>query len=404
MSSKDTQHIEPKLRFPKFRDLGDWHNIQLAKILSYERPENYIVSHTNYKTSGIPVLTANKSFILGYTDEIQNIYEDLPVIIFDDFTTDKKYVDFPFKIKSSAIKILKVKGNHNLKVVYELLDQIQFNATQHKRHYISEYQHLSIPLPIFEEQQKVADCLSSIDELITAESKKLDALKVYKKGLMQQLFPAEGETIPNLRFPEFQNDPEWLENTIGKIAPNVTAGATPSTTEPNYWGGKIRWMNSGELNLKRVYEVQGRITQLGLDSSSTRILPLKCVLVGLAGQGKTRGTVAMNHVELCTNQSIAAIHPNESVFSSDFLYHNLDIRYEELRRISAGDGGRGGLNLQIIKNLKLHLPKDKKEQQKIANCLSSIDELVTVQSNKIKGLKNHKKGLMQQLFPTMGEV
>ena len=158
---------------------------------------------------------------------------------------------------------------------------------------------------------------------------------------------------PHLRFPEFLKSEKWVENTIGSIFPNVTAGATPSTTEPKYWGGDVRWMNSGELNLKKVYEVQGRITQLGLNNSSTKILPKRCVLVGLAGQGKTRGTVAMNFVELCTNQSIAAIHPNESVFDSDFLYHNLDGRYDELRRISAGDGGRGGLNLQIIKNLKI---------------------------------------------------
>lgn len=263
---------------------------------------------------------------------------------------------------------------------------------------------IKLPTPSEKEQQKIADCLSSINELITAESKKLNALKIYKKGLMQQLFPTEGATLPKLRFPEFNDAPEWLENTIGRITPHVTAGATPSTTEPNYWAGQIRWMNSGELNLKRVYEVQGRITQLGLDNSSTKILPKKCVLVGLAGQGKTRGTVAMNFVELCTNQSIAAIHPNESVISSDFLYHNLDSRYYELRRISAGDGGRGGLNIQIIKDLKIHFPKDKKEQQKIADFLYSIDELITAESKKIEVFKNHKKGLMQQLFPTISDL
>lgn len=209
---------------------------------------------------------------------------------------------------------------------------------------------------------------------------------------------------PRLRFPEFLKSEIWVENTIGNISPNITAGATPSTTEPKYWGGDVRWMNSGELNLKKVYEVQGRITQLGLNNSSTKILPKRCVLVGLAGQGKTRGTVAMNFVELCTNQSIAAIHPNESIFISDFLYHNLDNRYDELRRISAGDGGRGGLNLQIIKNLKIHLPKDKKEQQKIADCLSSIDELITAESKKLDALRIYKKGLMQQLFPAKGET
>ena len=96
----------PDWRFAEFRDSGEWEEKALNSILDYERPDKYIVESTDYKTSGIPVLTANKSFILGYTTEIDGVFNNLPVIIFDDFTTDKKYVDFPFKIKSSAIKIL----------------------------------------------------------------------------------------------------------------------------------------------------------------------------------------------------------------------------------------------------------------------------------------------------------
>ncbi len=97
--------ILPEWRFPEFRDSGEWEEVKIREVLEYERPEKHIVKNTEYKKYGIPVLTANKSFILGYTDELANIYEKIPVIIFDDFTTDKKYVNFPFKIKSSAIKI-----------------------------------------------------------------------------------------------------------------------------------------------------------------------------------------------------------------------------------------------------------------------------------------------------------
>jgi type I restriction enzyme S subunit len=219
---------------------------------------------------------------------------------------------------------------------------------------------------------------------------------------MQQLFPAAGETVPRLRFPEFRDAGEWEEKTISSLGLTVTAGATPSTTNPKYWGGNIRWMNSGELNLKRVYDVENRISKEGLEDSSTKLLPKFCVLVGLAGQGKTRGTVAMNMIELCTNQSIAAIHPSKKMIH-DFLYHELDRRYEELRGLAAGDGGRGGLNLQIIKNLKIKHPKQN-EQMRIANCLSSFDDLIVAQSQKLDALKLHKKGLMQQLFPTPDEV
>jgi type I restriction enzyme S subunit len=209
--------------------------------------------------------------------------------------------------------------------------------------------------------------------------------------------------VPKLRFPEFRGLENWSETNVGKISDTVTAGGTPSTSEKRFWGGEIRWMNSGELNDKQVSEVRGRITREGLNNSSTKVIPPRCVLIGLAGQGKTRGTVAMNLVELCINQSIAAIYPNSSAFNSNFLYHNLDKRYDELRRLSAGGEGRGGLNLQIIKSLKVALPS-LPEQQKIAECLSSVDDLMTAQARKVAALKTHKKGLIQQLFPREGET
>jgi type I restriction enzyme, S subunit len=199
--------------------------------------------------------------------------------------------------------------------------------------------------------------------------------------------------VPTLRFPGFEG--EWEQKKLGEIG-EIFAGGTPSTIKPEYWNGSIRWMNSGELNLKQVYEVAGRITESGLKNSSTKLLPKYCVLIGLAGQGKTRGTVAMNMVELCTNQSIASISPTNSIISS-FLYHNLDNRYEELRALSTGDGGRGGLNLQIIKSIKIYAPHIK-EQQKIASFLSSVDQCLK-ELQRQKGLQNqYKKGCMQQLF------
>ena len=166
---------------------------------------------------------------------------------------------------------------------------------------------------------------------------------------------------------------DWLVNKIGKIA-KTTAGGTPSTNIEEYWGGKIKWMNSGDLNLKRIYNVEGRITEAGLKNSSTKLIPAKCVLIGLAGQGKTRGTVAMNMIELCMNQSIAAIFPSKN-FYEDFLYHNLDFRYDELRQLSTGDGGRGGLNLNIINSIKILLPS-LPEQKAIAHILNGMDSII----------------------------
>ncbi|WP_118949706.1 restriction endonuclease subunit S [Taibaiella helva] len=207
--------------------------------------------------------------------------------------------------------------------------------------------------------------------------------------------------IPKLRFPEFSNDEEWQKTTIDKIA-KVSAGGTPESTNPEYWNGNIPWMNSGELNNKRIYSVSNYITSKGLKESSTKLIPPNCVLIGLAGQGKTRGTAAINYIELCTNQSIGSIHPNEDVFDSEFLYQKVDSMYEKLRYLSAGDGGRGGLNLQIIKEIELSLPK-LKEQQKVAACLSSLDEVIVSHNQKLQLLRDHKKGLMQTFFPREGE-
>ena len=161
-------------------------------------------------------------------------------------------------------------------------------------------------------------------------------------------------------------------------------------------------MNSGELNLKRVYEVQGRITQLGYDKTSTKIIPPHSVLIGLAGQGKTRGTAAMNYVELCTNQSIASILPSDS-FYSEFLYQNVESRYKELRDISSGDGGRGGLNLQMIYNL--YIPHcSMQEQKKIGDFLYLLDQRIAIQNKVIEKYESLIKALRHHLFSTLESV
>lgn len=179
----------PELRFPEFKE--DWVKTNFEKLLKYERPDKYIVDNTNYNIEGTPVLTANKAFILGYIDENFGIYTKLPVIIFDDFTVDKKYVEFSFKVKSSAIKILKPKFNDNLKFIYELMRTVKFSADEHKRYYISTYQYIDVFVPQkIEEQNKIAECLNSIDDLISAQTEKIEALKLHKKGLMQGLFPS----------------------------------------------------------------------------------------------------------------------------------------------------------------------------------------------------------------------
>ncbi len=176
-----------EVRLPGFD--GEWEEVRLNKLLDYEQPNKYITNNiTEYNKDLVPVLTANKSFILGSTVDDEGIYTDLPVIIFDDFTTDNKYVEFPFKIKSSAIKILKTKTNHaDLRFIYELMQLIKFPTGGHKRHYISEYQYIKAKVPCIQEQKSIAQILSTADKEINLLTKELDLLKQQKKGLMQLL-------------------------------------------------------------------------------------------------------------------------------------------------------------------------------------------------------------------------
>jgi len=208
-----------------------------------------------------------------------------------------------------------------------------------------------------------------------------------KQGAMQELLT--GKT----RLPGFKL--EWTVKCIAGFT-TCTAGGTPSTKVPRYWGGSIRWMNSGELNLKIVTEVEGRISEEGLRNSSTKMIPANCVLVGLAGQGKTRGTVAINLIPLCINQSIAAIIPDPT-FLSKYLYYNLDLRYEELRELSSGEGGRGGLNLGIINSLIVNLPS-LAEQNAIVEILSDMDAEIVALEAKLAKARLLKQGMLHELL------
>lgn len=206
---------------------------------------------------------------------------------------------------------------------------------------------------------------------------------------------------PEIRLKGFEG--EWERYKIGDITSIVT-GATPSTAVAEYWNnGTLRWMSSGELNNKHIYDVKGRITQNGYNHSGTHIIPPLCILIGLAGQGKTRGTAAINYVELCTNQSIAALLPNIKLFDSHYLFYYIDNKYLELRNLSTGDGGRGGLNKQILLDFDIKLPSIA-EQKAIAEYFEYIDSLIQSTTKKIESLKQMKQACLVSMFPQAGET
>lgn len=174
-----------KLLTPK----EDWEVKKLGDFLDYEQPGPYIVASAEYNDNyNTPVLTAGKTFILGYTNEEFGIFENGPVIIFDDFTTATKFVDFNFKVRSSAMKILKKKNDSvNIRFIYDLMQQIVFPLGDHKRHWIGEYQHIDVSVPNQEEQGRIATILSDMDKEIELIEQQIAKYKTLKQGLMQEL-------------------------------------------------------------------------------------------------------------------------------------------------------------------------------------------------------------------------
>ena len=165
-------------------------NYEINQLLAYEQPSAYIVANDEYSadTTLTPVLTANKGFVLGYTDEDFGIYQKGECIIFDDFTMDAKYVSFPFKVKSSAIKILTAKLNVNLRVMFEYLSYLGLKSEEHKRHYISEIASLVIELPSKEKQNRIANLMTSLDNKLALEEKVKAKYEDKKQYLLSQMF------------------------------------------------------------------------------------------------------------------------------------------------------------------------------------------------------------------------
>lgn len=320
------------------------------------------------------VLFASSSNVLANTGKACALTRGLPVAVGREvisFSTDQNVAFISYLLGTSFYR-------------KKTLDLARGITIRHV--YPTTFIGYEIALPPLTEQSAIAEALSDVDFLI-ANLNALIAKKIdLKTATMQQLLT--GKT----RLPGFSE--EWEVKRVIDFT-DCAAGGTPNTLVDDYWGGSIRWMNSGELNLKRVYEVEGRITEAGLNGSSTRRVTENCVLIGLAGQGKTRGTVAINYVELCTNQSIAAIFPND-FFSSEYLYQNLNSRYEELRELSSG-GGRGGLNLSLIRSLKIPFPS-LEEQIAIAKVLSDIDTELTALEYQCDKARQFKQGMMQELL------
>lgn len=362
-----------------------WRKVRLGECLTIMHGKNQ--SQIVDPEGRYPILATGG--VIGRTDSY--LSNKPSVLIGRKGTIDKpQYMDTPFWTVDTLFYSEVRRGNSAKFLFYKFLmvDWKKYNeASGVPSLNASTIESVEILMPPLQEQEAIAEALSDADAAIESLAALIAKKRDVKQATMQQLLT--GRT----RLPGFTAD--WKEVSIGSFT-DCKAGGTPSTSVPAYWGGDIRWMSSGELNLKRVREVSGRITQAGLENSSAQFFPADSVLIGLAGQGKTRGTAAFNLVGLTTNQSIAAILPSAR-HDSKFLFYVMETKYKELRDLSDGGGGRGGLNLTIIKDVRVTVP-ELDEQEKVSEILWSMDDELDALTEQVSKLRMVKEGMMQDLL------
>jgi len=349
------------------------------------------ITASNRKAGIYPYYGANG--IQDYVDDY--IFDDELVLLAEDgghFGSTDKPIAYRVSGKcwvNNHAHVLKPKADLDVdylcySLMFKDVSNIVNGATRQKLTQ-ADMKEIDIPLISLDKQTVIVNKLNKIFELITLRKQQLSKLDKLVKSRFIELFG-----LPNL------NDKGWLKGVINDIGICV-AGATPSTQVKEYWeNGTIPWMSSGEVNKGRVFETDTKITQLGYNNASTKLVPPKTVVLAMAGQGKTRGTAAITEIELCTNQSICSIVNNEKV-NSEYLLYFLKLQYMELRGASTNTDGRGGLNLKIIGNYPIMIPPIELQNQ-FAAFVEQVDKSKLAIQKSLEKLEILKKSLMQQYF------
>ena len=415
--------ITPKLRFPEFRKEPEWTTEELGAVasLTTEKVGDKDCIPMSI-TSGVGLVSQQEKFgrlIAGSS------YKNYLQLQKNDFAYNKSATkDFPqgfialysgdelAAVPNSIFTCFRINSDSPLPEYLNYLflgnlhgkwlkKYIEVSARAHGSLSIDDEDLLSLPIPLpsgkssISEQKKIANCLSSLDELIGAENQKLDALKAHKKGLMQQLFPREGESIPRLRFPEFKNALEWERIKLGDIC-QIQRGrfSHRPRNDQRFFGGKYPFIQTGD-----VVKADGGAVRASQSLNEQGLLVSKLfkptiVLVTIAAN--IGDTAILDH-EACFTDSVVGLIPNKGV-SPYFLELAVRGQKEYLNKI-APQAAQKNINNEILSEVEIFKPTFL-EQQCIASCLSSLDYLIAAQGDKVEALKTHKKGLMQQLFPS----
>jgi len=400
--SKKKSELVPELRFPEFAKDGEWNEKTLGEVCDITNGKANAQDHVE---NGIYPLFDRSEVIKASNDFIFDC--ETVIIPGEGMRFIPKYYKGKFNLHQRAYALKDFTCNGQF-VYYSMLHR---SALLSKKAVQSTV--LSLRLPILQdfsivipknpkEQQTIAFGLSSLDEVIGAHSQKLVLLKEHKKGLMQNLFPQEGEKVPKYRFKEFEKDKVWLELVLDD-AVKFTSGGTPSKEIEEYWNGNIPWISASSMYDLVAEKSDLKISDLAIRDGAS--LTKKGNLLILV-----RGSMLFKRIPICVagrdvsfNQDVKALELKKEIDTFFFLYLLISKESALLDSVTSTGIGAGKLDTDGLKKLPLKVPSNKKEQQKIASCLSSIHELIAAETQKIDQLKLHKKGLMQGLFPTMND-
>jgi type I restriction enzyme S subunit len=402
MKQGTRRELNPKRRFPEFRDAPNWIEKALDEALSPIARER---KKPTDAYTGLGMRSHGKgTFLKNLENPEKNSMEYLYEVERDDLivnitfawegaiaiakSTDTgalvshRFPTFVFK-RDAAIPGFFRYIIRDKQFVYSLGVISPGGAGRNRVLNKNDFLKLRVFLPEVSEQEKIAQCLTSLDELIDAHGQKLDALKAHKRGLMQQLFPREDETLPRLRFPEFQNEPEWNGRTLISAC-QMQAGKFVSASDIQDEAGEGLYPCYGGNGL-RVY-------------TKTYTHSGKYPLIGR--QGALCGNVKLGSGQFHATEHAVVATPKNGI-DVDWLFYTLD--FLNLNQYATGQA-QPGLSVDVLEEVSLAIPDQESEQLIIARCLASLDGLITAQAQKLALLKTHKKGLMQQLFPSSEEV
>lgn len=418
MAKQDTSTAVPRLRLAEFRNDQGWASWSLGELVEFSSGGTPSKADPSYWSGDIPWISASSmceaniaesdlkvtSRAIGNGARIASKGSILVLVrgsmLFNRVPIGIAIVDVAFNQDVKALKIARgINARFLLNQLIAISPRIPINETGIGAGKIETdtLANFLVYLPSEAEQQKIADCLTSLDEVIAAQGRKVEALKAHKRGLMQQLFPREGETRPRLRFPEFRDGPEWSAIPLGELAV-IVRGGSPRPIDM-FLTRKIdglNWLKIGDVDREAKYitKTEEKVRPEAL--SKTRVINAGDFILS---NSMSFGRPYISTIETCIHDGWIAVTDIPDRLNREFLYYSIlsDKSQRYFANQAAGSGVQN-LNKDIIKLLPLEIPS-KGEQQRIADCLSSLDTQITAESRQLAALKTHKLGLMQQLFP-----